>query len=207
MGKRKSLCSWFDEIDSFNMFKYKEGLEWVKNSSDRICFEIFRYKLKARLMDDYSLQVSCDAGHYTISVEKKPCNFGGSYYFFHCPACKTRMRKLYCINGVYLCRKCANLGYHSQRLNPSLRCLYMGSKVKEFLKNRAGALDRKPPWQKQHTFQKLRKKYLDYDERHFYAGYNALRNKYGPIIDTMTDNHYCLFVPTGFYELYDYRDK
>ncbi|MDR3549934.1 MAG: hypothetical protein P4L31_00845 [Candidatus Babeliales bacterium] len=205
MGKRKKLCSWFDEIDSFNMFKYKEGLEWVRNSADRICFEIFQYKLKARLMDDYSLDVSYDNGTYIITIEQKPCNFGGSYYFFHCPSCKVRMRKLYCVDGVYLCRKCANLGYYSQRLNPAERFQHMGMKIRDALNNRAGSLDRKPPWQKQHTFQKLRKKYLDYDEKRFYSQYNGLRNKYGLIVDTMTDNHYCLFVPSGFYDLYDYK--
>lgn len=150
--KPKKLCSSLAVIDSFEMFKYKEGLEWVRSSKDRICFKVFQNNVIAKLMDDYSLNVSYDRGSYIISAEKKTCNFGGHYYFFHCPQCDKRMRKLYLFEGKYLCRKCANLGYYSQRLRPSERNAYMSYKIKDFLKDRAGSLDQKPPWMKQHTF-------------------------------------------------------
>lgn len=125
----KRLCSWFDVIDSFEMFKYKEGLEWVKASKDRLCFEVPQYNLKARLTNNFSFNVSCDAGSYMIPTEKKPCNYGGFYHFFRCPQCDKRMRKLYCVQGLYQCRKCASLGYYSQRLRPSQRCSYMQFKI------------------------------------------------------------------------------
>lgn len=160
----KALCSWFIELDSFNLFKNKQCLDLIKGSNDKTSFEIPRYKLVARLMDNDSLQVNYNDGSYVIVVEKKPCNYGGFYNFFHCPQCDKRMRKLYCVDGKFLCRKCTNLGYGSQRLRASRRCLYMSSKVKDFLKSRAGSLDQKPPWMKKRTFERLKNQYLEYRE-------------------------------------------
>lgn len=165
----KSICSLFYQIDSFDMFRSKEGLEWVKNSKDRLCFKVYPYNVKAVLTDDYSLYVSYNAGFYVIPVEKKPCNYGGFYYFFHCPACNARMRKLYCINGLYLCRYCAKLGYYSQCLNRKDRLLYMAEKIEKYLTNRAGTLNCKPPWMKQYTFQRILNRYIAYEEEHFFA--------------------------------------
>ncbi len=162
---RKALCSWrsFNEIDSFEMFKFKEGLEWVRTSPDKLLFEIFSpYKLKAMLLEDDSLQMECEKGIYRIPVEKKPCNYGGYYRFFHCPHCKRRMRKLYCFQGIYLCRKCANLGYWSQRLTPSRRCIDMAHKIENKLEKKGGTIDRKPPRMKHCTFKKLKSKHFDY---------------------------------------------
>jgi hypothetical protein len=205
--RAKSLCSWFDEIDSFDMFKYKEGLESVRNSEDRLCFEIFQYNVKARLMDDYSLSVSCDDGSYVILVEKRSCNYGGYYHFFHCPTCNMRMRKLYCIKGVYLCRKCAKLGYYTQRLNRPERLLHMGRKIEKHLNERAGALDSKPPWMKQHTFQKLRKRYVDYDEKRFYDSRKAHIDLFGQMRHREISDYYCLYVPSDFLDVYDCKES
>ena len=201
----KGLCVRFAEIDSFEMIKYKEGLEWVRSSKDRLCFQTFEHNLRATLMDDDSLSVSYDAGSYIIPVEKKPCNYGGFYRFFHCPQCDKRMRKLYLLEGKYLCRKCANLGYYSQRLRPSQRCLYMCVKVEDSLHNMAGSLDRKPPWKKQRTLQRLRKKYLDYSEKHFYAFRKELVDWYGTRMEESLDDHYSFFVPAELRDLYDYK--
>lgn len=166
----KALCSWskFCEIDSFNMFKRWELARLVKESKDRTCFTIPEYNLVAILQDNDSIVVNFGNGSYTIVTEKKACNFGGYYYFFCCPQCNSRMRKLYCLEGKYLCRKCANLGYYSQRLQSFNRCMYMQIKVKNFLKNCGGSLEQKPPWMKQYTFERLKKKYARYDERYDY---------------------------------------
>lgn len=177
----KALCSWqqFLEIDSFRMFKVKELVQLVKASKDRISFEIPQHGLVAALQDDNSLNVKFNSGSYVIPVEAMPCNYGGVYYFFHCPCCKMRMRKLYCKEGQYLCRKCAGLGYLSQRLRPSERCATMSYRTKNYLKNRAGSLERKPPWMKQHTFQKIRQKYVEYDEKRFHALNREVSSWYG----------------------------
>ena len=179
--KAKPLCSgfWLVEIDSFDMFKNKEGIEWVKNSVDRISFQVPRYNLKARLMDDESLAVEFSGGSYTIPVEKRLCNYGGFYRFFHCPACKRRTRKLYCMQGEYRCRKCAKLGYYTQRLRPSRRNLYMETKVKESIMNRGGSLAEKPPRMHWKTFEKLRDKSEHYNQRYFWASTDELYEWYG----------------------------
>lgn len=102
----KGLCSWesWNTIDSFEIFnKNSEGLVWVRNSANKVLFEIFYpYKLKACLQADGSLEITSEAGCYIIPMEKKPCNYGGYYYFFHCPNqnCRRRMRKLYCLKGI-----------------------------------------------------------------------------------------------------------
>lgn len=165
----KPLCFWnsFFEIDSFKMFKNKRLVQLAKESTNRISFMIPKYDLTAILQDDNTLSVQFSGGSYVIPVEQKSCNYGGVYYFFHCPECKARMRKLYCVQGMYLCRRCAHLGYLSQRLRPTERLALMSYKVKDSLNSRAGSLDQKPPWMKAYTFQKMRRKYVKYDEMRF----------------------------------------
>ena len=179
--KPKSLCSgfWLSEIDSFDMFKHQEAVQFVRESADKLSLSIPRYSLKAFLQDDDSLLVQYSGGTYVIPVEKKSCNYGGFYCFFHCPKCNARMRKLYCIKGMYLCRKCANLGYYSQRLRPTERCKDASYDIEKFLKNRGGSLRLKPPRMKKHTFQKLRQKYVRYDQLAFLAHSKELLDWHG----------------------------
>jgi hypothetical protein len=172
---RKSCTSfWLNEIDSFQMFKSKEAFQYMREHINKSFFEIPRYQLTMAMQKNECLRVQFSGGVYTIPIEKKSCNYGGFYRFFHCPACKRRMRKLYCMEGVYLCRKCANLAYYSQRLRPSERYASMSYKIADHLQNRGGSLEKKPPWMKRHTFQKLRIKYVKYDEKRSYAIDNEL---------------------------------
>ena len=179
--KPKALCSYASllEIDSFKLFKNTEFIRFIKESIDRICLIIPKYNLFASLQDDNNLRVQFGGGSYVIPVEKKSCNYGGFYHFFRCPSCNMRMRKLYCIKGIYLCRKCAHLGYYSQRLRPPDRCIYMQMKVKEKLENHTGSLEQKPPWMKGQTFQKLRRKYVKYDEKHLQEVNKELFRRFG----------------------------
>ena len=151
----KALCSSsrFMEIDSFSMFRNKEIIRLIKESKDRTALEIPEYNFMATLQDDNSLKVRCNSGSYTIPVERKSCNYGGYYHFFRCPACMARMRKLYCIGGIYVCRKCAGLGYYSQRLRPSERYKMKSYHIEESIKRQGGSLDQKPPWMKKATYQ------------------------------------------------------
>ncbi len=200
----KALCSWFSEIDSFEMFKNKEGLEWVRRSQDRVLLEIPRYKFKAMLEENDDIRVVFEQGTYIIPVESKPCNFGGFYRFFHCPQCNSRMRKLYCLQGRYLCRKCAKLSYYSQQLRPLKRTRYMQYKATDYLKNRAGSLEQKPPRMRQHTFQKLRRKYLLYDQRGFNEGVRELREWYGAKIERFVEGY---FPPSTLCDIFDFDDE
>lgn len=160
--KRKSQCSGFMRIDSFEMFRNKEGIASCMN---KVAYEIPMYNLRATLLSN-SYQVEYNGGSYSIPYEKQACNYGGFRYFFHCPQCDKRMRILYCKDGKFLCRKCLNLCYFTQILRPSERCLVMTGKIEKYLENKAGSLDRKPPWMKYKTFEALREKHSDYDNKY-----------------------------------------
>lgn len=202
--KPRRSCEAFglNEINSFQLFKYKEAVDLVKESADKVVFEIPRYSLRAVLTDDNNFHVTFNKGEYVISIEKKPCNFGGFYYFFRCPKCNKRIRKLYCINGEYQCRKCGNLAYYSQRLRPSERNMYMKIKVEDRLKNRAGSLDQKPPWMKRHTFQKLRIKYIKYDEQYFNSRNAEYLSWYPQLSKEDMNEPYFFCMPNKMYDAY-----
>lgn len=188
----KPLCSWqqFVPIDSFAMFKNKVLVDLVHESDDKNSFNIPCYNLIATLMPNNHIQVVYDGGAYVIPVEEKPCNYGGVYHFFRCPQCSKRVRKLYCKAGRYACRKCHGLGYYTQRLRTSERHFTMGLKVKNRLINRAGSLHTKPPRMWTQTFNRLRQKYVTYDEKWFHASNQDLRDWYGARAEPYIDDWY-----------------
>lgn len=164
-------------LDSFTMFKNQEVFNLIKTNPQKISFTIPQYDLIARLHDNH-LQVQYNQGSYVIKVEKKATNFGGYYFFFHCPKCDIRAKKIYCIEGQYLCRKCGNLSYYSQKLNSYDRLLYMQNKIEDSLKNQGGSLESKPPWIKQRTYQKLKLKHQEYKRIYYDKAEAAFRAKY-----------------------------
>lgn len=175
----KALCDWHELIDSFKMFKNQEMIQLTKESIDRTSITIPRFSLKAILLDNDSLSVTYRDGSYIIPVKKKPCNYGGYYYFFHCPQCSKRMRKLYCIGGKYLCRKCGNLGYYTQRLRPVKRNFHMMMRIERYIRNRGGSvnlsgyIERKPLWMKNRRKEQLSDRLYNYREKES----NALRDE------------------------------
>lgn len=48
-----------------------------------------------------------------IGITTTPCNYGGVRYWFTCPGCQRRVGVLY-RNGIFVCRHCIGVGYHSQ---------------------------------------------------------------------------------------------
>ena len=155
---RKKLCSNFITIDSFEMFKCKQGVELFMDSN-MVNMYIPQFELKTKLFSDrieVEFKRQENLVEYNISLEKKPCSYGGFKYYFHCPKCQSRMRILYCILGAFVCRKCANLGYFTQRLNEFDRSFEAARKVEKKLIDRAGSLKVKPPWIKKRTFKFLR---------------------------------------------------
>ena len=198
---RRRLCSYSSlcEIDSFKMFNNYQLVELVRESSDKCSLYIPEYDLKAYLQDDDSLLVKYKDGFYVIPVEKKPCNFGGYYYFFHCPLCDRRMRKLYCLAGLYRCRKCENLAYYTQRLRSAERFTIMYLKIEGYIKNRGGALklgcsyfelDKKPPRMHRRTFQKLKDRVKYYDAKSGQALFEDARTWYGPKAERWLDGYF-----------------
>jgi len=155
---RRRLCSNLISIDSFSLFRNKITL---RESLGTVAYEMPRYNLKA-VLHESSYAVQYDGGEYTIPVEKLPCPFGGSRYFFLCPQCSKRMRILYCIAGRFLCRQCHNLGYWTQVLTPTTRCIIMQAKIGDYLLSRGGSPDKKPVWMKRKTFWVLVNRHDDY---------------------------------------------
>ncbi len=154
---RKRLCCNLPIIDSFVLFK----------KDQKYTFTVPGYQLTAIPSDEcFKVTYGKNKQHsYTIPFEKQSCNYGGYRYFFRCPICKKRMRKLYFTSGAFLCRKCLNLGYHSQILVPSTRNMLLTSKIEKLLKSKGGDLYEKPKYMKQKTFEKLRDKYFEYEEK------------------------------------------
>jgi len=156
------------EIDSFKMYNNYEQVVGVRQSSDQCALRIPQYDLKAYLQDDDSLLVNYQNGSYIIPVERMSCNFGGYYYFFHCPLCNNRMRKLYCLRGQYQCRKCGDLCYYSQLLRPTDRFCIQRINIKNYIKARGGnleAFEKKPPRMHHKTFQKLKDRAKYYEAK------------------------------------------
>lgn len=120
------------------------------------------YELIAKYKID-RLEISTSRGFYVIPVEKQPCFFGGQRYFFHCPKCNRRMRKLYSYEGVFLCRKCLHLGYYTQGVSPVTRYSLMQDKIKAQLNLLGGSIIDKPTWMRKHAFSKICDRYWKYD--------------------------------------------
>ncbi|MBD3272982.1 hypothetical protein GF385_01365 [Candidatus Dependentiae bacterium] len=167
----KKLCSNFTEIDSFMFFK--NGY-WRAFSLPKINLTIIPNK-------DYFFEVfyGKEKKHfYKIPFERQKCNYGGYRYYFHCPLCDKRMRKLYFTNGAFLCRKCLNLGYYSQIKIPSRRYWSMQDKIEKKLEERGGSISEKPKYMKWSKFKKMVSRYYDYKKKSHDAAIKELLEWY-----------------------------
>lgn len=182
----KSICESYEslKLDSFSMFNdYKRQVMPIRESADKCVLHIPGYNFKAYLQDNDDLLVVYRNGTYTIPVERMPCNYGGYYYFFHCPKCDKRMRKLYCFSGQYLCRKCGNLAYYSQRLRPTERLwLQHSDKITQKIKLRGGDFHAhvKPPRMHRKTFQAYEEKSEYIHAKRLLAELKETREWYSP---------------------------
>jgi hypothetical protein len=177
------VCSELPSIDSFKLYK-----------NNMIAgFSVQPWAIRAAPTADH-LKVTYrnrKAYSYLISIEKQACNYGGFRYFFKCPLCHKRMRILYFAEqSVFLCRKCLNLSYLSQRLRPTERYRYMSNKIKEHIKNKGGTLDnnQKPSYMHKDKYQKLKSKQLYYESKSHQALIKELREWYGARIEPYLDN-------------------
>ena len=169
----KSVCSNDLCIDSFELFKKGNKHE----------FKMMGYQFKAELEEDH-YKVTCEKKRrpsYKIYFEKQPCNYGGYRYFFRCPLCQSRMRKLYFAYRAISCRKCLNLSYYSQRIRPVVRFRMTARDIEKDVKKRGGnlELDEKPPRMHEKTFQRLKAKAKYYDARSGQESYKEVRSWYG----------------------------
>jgi len=88
---------------------------YIKNNQNKLNLTFTvdgkKTEVPVRLMDDAMM-----IGHETIPLEKPPCNYGGSRYWFNCPHCYSRKRVLYITGDGFKCRDCLNLVYRSQQI-------------------------------------------------------------------------------------------
>lgn len=138
----KKLCSQLPCIDSFGIF------------SEKIFFlSIHTLRIYARLESEGFIG-TCQGHPFFLKVEKQECNYGGYRYFFNCPSCLRRIRKVYLFNRKFDCRKCLNLGYRSQRLIASDRFRETKFKIINTLKIRYGSEEKRPPRMWKKTYEK-----------------------------------------------------
>jgi len=196
--RRRISCSnmWLCEIDSFAMYNRYHQIEGVRLSSSKNALYIPRYELNAYLQDDNSLLVQYSQGSYIIPVEKMACNLGGYTHYFRCPLCSKRMRKLYCLEGQYQCRKCGNLAYYSQRLRARNRLRLKMYEIRSYVQNRGGSLNdsryhghKKPLRMHNKTFQKLKDKSLYYKAKADLENFKELRRWY-PKFEDYIDSYF-----------------
>lgn len=117
--KRKELCTYLN-IDSKRIARaggyFFQSIRVDRELKGKIEPGFFRISLcdsffNAAIGEPLSIELKT----FLIPLEKQPIN--GCTFFF-CPGCNRRMVKLYFKLDNFLCRKCHNLCYYSQRLSP-----------------------------------------------------------------------------------------
>lgn len=109
-----------------------------------------------------------------IKISAFPCYYGGYLYYGLCPACNRCVRSLYVLDEtIPVCRVCLGMVYSSQNATLSYR-LYRKLKL---LKNKLNNDEwTKPKWMRKNTFEQLRAKVSELDEKREIANFFSLRN-------------------------------
>jgi hypothetical protein len=185
----RKLCSKLPQIDSFRFYKGTQKHNIITG------FIVDPLEVKAEAYPDH-LKVTYrnrKEHSYTIAVDKLPCNYGGNRYFFKCPLCQKRMRFLYFAEqSIFLCRKCLNLSYQSQRLRPTNRYEHMSDKIKAAIKTKGGDLDlfKKPPRMHKGKYENLRSKQFYYECKSPQALNRELRLWHGAKVEPYLDKFF-----------------
>lgn len=173
-------CSQLISIDSFKL---------LKNSVNK-GFSVQPFGIIAeRYEDNLKITFRKHKNHaYIIPIDKQACNYGGLRYYFICPLCDSRMRLLYLASkSTFLCRKCLNLGYKSQRLRPTLRYDYMTDKV---TKSFDSCINIKPKNMHTITYNRLKNLQHYYEQKSYQAINIELRDWYGDKIEPYLDRYF-----------------
>jgi hypothetical protein len=99
-----------------------------------------------------------------VELDWTPCNFGGERPWFICPGvvngvrCGRRVAVLHALGKYFLCRRCYDLRYESQRDNKMYRALHRAQKIRERLGGSANMLEpfpEKPKGMHWRTYERL----------------------------------------------------
>lgn len=106
---------------------------------------------------------------YSVQIEWTPCNYGGHWAWFRCPAngCGRRAAVLYCV-GIFACRHCCQLVYESQREAPHSRALRRARAIRERLGGSTavlGPFPSRPKGMHWFTYERLVRKADDAQDR------------------------------------------
>lgn len=109
-----------------------------------------------------------------IEISVFPCYYGGYRYYGLCPACNRCVRSLYVFDEtIPVCRVCLGMVYSSQNATFSYRLYRKLKSAKNKLNNDEWT---KPKWMRKKTFEKLRAKVSELDEKQQIADFFSLRN-------------------------------
>ena len=76
--------------------------------------------------------------------------------------------------------------------------------IEDSIKRQGGSLEQKPPWMKKTTFQRLRIKYVKYDEKGFNECNKECRAWFGPRVERFIDWY---FPPYNMFDVYVEREE
>lgn len=120
-----------------------------------------------------------DGWSMELELSRKENGFGGSQAFFLCPACGKRVRYLYQVGTVLLCRKCSNLNYRSQQETRSDSMYYYGKGMDLVEKHLdtwprvspdgfsfCGWIPERPRYMHQSTYKRYLRRFVRYQNRH-----------------------------------------
>jgi len=155
---------------SINLSKFKKQ-RLVKDTMLNLNWEIngiSTFKAKVYVQED-SLLIAhlCDGEiiKQRIEISSTACHFGGNRKWLSCPVCGTRRMNLYFNENrnLFLCRDCNNLGYLSQKQNPSNRLILNAQKLRRKISAGFTAIENKPLNMHWETFNHIKYKIYDFE--------------------------------------------
>jgi hypothetical protein len=105
-----------------------------------------------------------------IEFDRTSCNYGNFRTWLLCPKCLARSAVLYCVGRYFLCRRCCDLTYKTQKLGKADRLLQKARRISHRLGGSnnlvLASLPRKPPHMHFTTYWRLCRK-LQNDINHY----------------------------------------
>lgn len=166
-GRRTTSDAWRLSVDSLNKAgvltcEWPRGWQWSRDG-ERVAY-IGICATETGITLDYRSRWR--GGEWTdhkehIAISWEACRFGGRRPYFHCPVCGRRVLHLHGISR-YLCRKCNNLSYPSQRESPVDRAFRRANGIRHRLDGEPGtanAFPMKPKHMHWRTYNRLEWEY------------------------------------------------
>lgn len=116
-----------------------------------------------------------------VDLETTPCNYGATRPWFRCPACQSRRRVLYSVEGIFRCKTCHNLAYASTREDEQARSARRIAALHARLKAPKSDLftiPTRPAHMKRSTYRRILAKLEQEQDRqaeYFHSAYRELR--------------------------------